>query len=399
MSYSLEHLLVITGGYPSQQRPADYTFVDQLVRALAQLGPRCSVVSPVAIHDHLSGQLPPHRDKITSNGTKPISVLRPRYISVSNRRFGPLRAASITQLMFERAVLRALRSIDPHPNALYGHFLYASGATAARLGCRLGIPSFVAVGESSFWSVRPYGFERARRDFRDITGCIAVSSLLKREMVSKLNIPSDRVRVFPNGVDLRKFYPHNKSAMREAFGFPRDTFIVAFVGHFTDRKGVLRVAEAIRGLKGVDVVFAGSGPLVPEGSNILFKGVLPHNQVPHLLSAADVFVLPTKREGCCNAILEALACGLPVVTSDREFNDGIIDGTVGIRVDPLSVEAIREAVRTLRDDPNLRQQMSSLAHRKAQCFSIRERAGKMLDWMQAEVVGASATTEQVGCGC
>jgi glycosyltransferase involved in cell wall biosynthesis len=286
--------------------------------------------------------------------------------------------------MFEWAVMRALGSLPRKPDALYGHFLYPSGAASARCGRRLDLPSFVAVGESSFWTVEPHGFGRARRDFRDITGCVAVSSLIESKLVAELAIPPQRVGVFPNGVDLQRFYLRDSVDMRKRFGFPRDAFIVAFVGHFTDRKGVLRVANALRGLEEVAAVYAGSGPLVPKGLNTLFRGVLPHDEMPRLLSAADVFVLPTKREGCCNAILEALACGLPVVTSDREFNDDIVDESMSIRVDPTDVEAIRDAVRVLRDDPALRKRLSAAALRKAQSFGIQDRAKRMLEWMEAK---------------
>ena len=92
-------------------------------------------------------------------------------------------------------------------------------------------------------------------------------------------------------------------------------------------------------------IFIGSGEQTPEIDGILFCGKLPHDQIVHYLNAADVFVLPTLAEGCSNAIIEAMACGLPIISSDLPFNDDILDAENSIRVNSLDVESIAEAIR------------------------------------------------------
>jgi len=148
---------------------------------------------------------------------------------------------------------------------------------------------------------------------------------------------------------------------------------------------VLRVARAVAGLEGVSLICVGEGPLHPEGEQIVFRGPVPHGDVPEMLSAADVFVLPTLSEGSCNAIIEAMACGLPVVTSWGEFNDDLVDETVSIRVDPMDVAAIRRATMALRDDTALRSRLAAAALARAEQFDIDRRAQRILSWMDSKI--------------
>ena len=105
----------------------------------------------------------------------------------------------------------------------------------------------------------------------------------------------------------------DKSICREQLGWNKDDFIVSFLGSFNDRKGVNRLSEAIRLANKkarISACFIGNGAIKPDCPNIVFCGTLDHDMIPAYLCASDVFVLPTLHEGCCNAIVEALACGI-----------------------------------------------------------------------------------------
>ena len=137
----------------------------------------------------------------------------------------------------------------------------------------------------------------------------------------------------------------------------------------------------MRGLKNIGIVFIGSGNITLESENILFKGILKHSLIPEMLSAGDFFVLPTLEEGSCNAIIEALACGLPVITSNSKFNDDIINDKVAIRIDPLNVVEIRNAIIKLMNDRELHNKMSLKAVKWARNFDINLRAKNIIEWM------------------
>ena len=105
------------------------------------------------------------------------------------------------------------------------------------------------------------------------------------------------------------------------------------------------------------------------------------------LSAADLFVLPTLDEGCSNALLEALACGLPVVTSDRPFNRAVVDESVGRLVEPTDPAAIGAAIAALVDRPEERAKLAAAALAHASAFSLERRAARILALLR-DVAGA-----------
>jgi len=204
-------------------------------------------------------------------------------------------------------------------------------------------------------------------------------------MQERLSLSPGRIGVFPNGFNRRVFFPRDRAAMRRQYGLPLDRLLIAFTGSFEPRKGARRVAEAIRGMDDVAGVFIGGGDEPPEGDNVVFCKRVPLQQVPELLSACDAFVLPTTDEGCCNAIVEAMACGLPVISSTGEFNDEILNEHVALRVDAMDVNALREAIVSLKEDAALRQRMADAALKWSLQFDIDERARKILRFMESKI--------------
>ena len=173
----------------------------------------------------------------------------------------------------------------------------------------------------------------------------------------------------------------DKEKARESLTLPKEDFIVAFVGHFIERKGSKRVAKAINNLENVKSLFIGRGPEEPECEGILYKGIVPHEELYKYLNSADVFVLPTLAEGCCNAIIEAMACGLPIISSDLSFNDDILDEGCSIRINPKSIAEITNAVSILKNNTEQREKMSVQARKKAAEFTIEKRAENIVKFM------------------
>jgi len=384
----MKSLVIITHGYPCRSRPIWLAFVKEIAHSLARSGVKVTVIFPHAVHRALRAGDPFHWTEDAGGGAT-VEVFCPRYLSLSSIPIGGWNTERLTLAGFCRAARRVLqRYLPERPDALYGHFLYLGGAVAARLGRESGIPSFVAVGEGNLCSKDPHGTLRALKDLAGVTAYIPNSSELSRLLQSELQVPQKRIGVFANGIDRRIFHPRDQADMRRKYGLPADRFLVCCVGYFTENKGPVRVGEAIRGLGDVGGVFVGSGPLPPESDNIFFKSTVPHDQIPEIMSACDVFVLPTKYEGCCSAISEAMACGLPIISSQGAFNDDILNNEVSIRVDPLNVDAIRQAIIVLKDSLSRRQAMRQAALAWAENFCIDGRAKDVRAFMESWTMSA-----------
>ena len=381
----MKSLVIITHGYPCKVRPIWLAFVREIAHAIARQGVKVTVISPLAIHRALIGRDPFYTTENAGEGAS-IEVFRPRFLSLSSIKIGRWNTEILTLAGCCHATKKVLRRhLDEAPDALYGHFLYLGGAVAVRLGKEFGIPAFPAVGEGCLCSTFSFGNERARRDLSGATAFLSNSNQLGSLLQTDLQFPGQKVGVFPNGVNRRIFYPRNRADMRRKFGLPPELLLVGCVGYFTDNKGPARVGEAIRGLSGVGGVFVGSGPIPPVADNIVFQSTVPHENIPELMSACDVFVLPTKYEGCCSAILEAMSCGLPVISSKGAINDDILNDKVSIRIDPMDISAIRAGIVCLQKNPAHRREMGLAALSWAENFCIDRRAKALLTFMDSRL--------------
>jgi glycosyltransferase involved in cell wall biosynthesis len=187
--------------------------------------------------------------------------------------------------------------------------------------------------------------------------------------------------VFLNAVNPAIFYKKDRQAVRQQLRIDQNAFIVCFVGRRVPVKGALRVAAALKMTKNINAIFIGRGAEIPDCDGVLFCGELPHAKIADYLSASDVFVLPTLAEGCCNAIIEALACGLPVISSDLPFNHDVLDAENAILIDPNNIDKIKNAIVKLKNSPELREKMSRAALETAAKLNIKTRSANILRFM------------------
>lgn len=376
--------ILFISNYPSNTRPSYHVFVHVLLRELANLGAEVTVVAPepwwnitkAQYQNRLGGRLE-QREGVT--------VHRPRYLPFSRIPL-PIGGTTfrLTVNAYAKAVINEVMSIKPEFDLCMAHFLYPQGFAAAQIAAKLQLPAVISLGESTFARYETtYRTEEISQLLHTFAGVITNSSWLKNQCVDHYSVPEEKVQVFPNGVDETRFYPHDRRWARNYCQLPEDQPIVISVGHLTERKGPLRTMTALRDHPEIGAVFLGTGPQVPSGAQVLFQGEVPHDDVPIWLSAADAFVLPTSDEGCSNAVLEALSCGLPIISADRPFNHDILNDEVALLVDPYDTQALSGAIATLFATAENRMAMSDAALQHASAFRVRNRAAKILSLLQS----------------
>lgn len=377
------NICVISSSYPNEDGIGN-TFVEQLVNAMTRLGHQCVVISPLnTFGNDLASQHKEHEVKVLDEG-KSVVVYRPRircrnipYIPVSNVRHA-----------YQKAIERTIKEEKLNIDIIYCHF-FAIAILAWHYAHKHHIPLFMATGESSISHKlqKPCWSFSWRKFKKDTKGVICVSTKNMEECIALGYAERVKCKVFPNGANLQLFRPLDKTTCRRQIGLKDDDFLLVTVGEFSDRKGQNRIIKAVDSLLDpkIKTCFIGRGDPIANRDYIFYKGTVSHDELPVYLNAADVFVLPTLREGCCNAIVEALACGLPVISSDRSFNYDILDETNSILVDPEDVNQIVKAIKLLSEDKNKRDILAKGALDKATSLSIDQRASSILGFINEKM--------------
>lgn len=374
----ISSILVVTPNYPIEGEPV-YPFVKDLCEQFVKIGCEVTVISPQSITSsilHHKNIRP--RKRYENVGNSKILIFQPFYITL------PFKYHTINNFLLRQCLKHFCTKNQFNHDVIYCHF-WSSAFAALPYAKLKEIPLFVASGESVIGNLFSNKF--GTQNLRDyISGVICVSNKNREESVSLGLTEYSKCKVFPNAINSDLFYYRDKEKCRQDLCIHKDAFIVIFVGWFIERKGPLRVSKAIEQVTGVKSIFIGSGDQNPDCKDILFKGSLPHNMLPIYLGAADIFVLPTLHEGCCNAIIEAMACGLPIISSDLDFNRDILNDSNSILIDPNNISEIANAICTLRDNKQLRSKLSKGALYTAKSLTLNQRANSILDFMNKCII-------------
>jgi glycosyltransferase involved in cell wall biosynthesis len=285
--------------------------------------------------------------------------------------------ASFTELA--KGAIRLARILDERQIDLAQTFLYRAnvvGAIAAKLARRK--PALI----SSQRSLNPAGFHTAARAvrwtrrFSDLV--VTVSSAVREEVLATEKTHPEKVVVIRNGVDTTLFAPRDGTAMRASLGMADSALVVGGVGRLATVKGFAHLikATALARQRGVEMetVLVGDGPLRPSleklaedlqiAQHVHFLGM--RRDLPELYAAMDVFALPSIQEGSPNALMEAMACGKPVLASPVGGVPEIIeDRRTGLLVAPAEPERWADAIERLESSPQLRNELAANARNNA----------------------------------
>ena len=224
---------------------------------------------------------------------------------------------------------------------------------------------------------------------------IAISEMVKRDILKHYQLPEDRVEVVYNGVRLDRFHPDNRnrfrSEMRKRFKISDGEVVVLFVGSGFERKGLEYLVKAVQYLerKNWRLVLVGKGNwerylnFASKENQRKIIYLDPIDAIEKLYAAADLFVLPSIYEPFGNANLQALASGLPIITSRNCGAAEIItpkkEGIV--LAEPSDAKAIAEAIDYLMDS-KIRETMGQSARLLAEKFTQERNAAEMLNIYQ-----------------
>jgi glycosyltransferase involved in cell wall biosynthesis len=333
-------LVVFSALFPSAARPGAGLFIRERMFRVAQHRP-LAVVSP---QPWFPGQSlirrlrPGYRPQAPALEIQQgICVYHPRFLSVPGllRQFDGWAMALASFWLLRRLKRQGAQLID-------AHFAYPDGEAATRLGRWLGLPVTVTLrGTEVPHSRNPVLRSRLSRTLAAVVRVFSVSDSLRR-LAIELGATEARTEVVSNGVDTARFHPVERTAARRRYGIPEKAQVLISVGALVERKGMHRVIDCLPALiqrhPELHYLIVGSGG--PEGDmraelaaqvarlgladRVHFLGSLPPDDLKWALSAADVFVLATRNEGWANVFLEAMACGLPVITTDVGGNAEVV---------------------------------------------------------------------------
>jgi sugar transferase (PEP-CTERM/EpsH1 system associated) len=201
---------------------------------------------------------------------------------------------------------------------------------------------------------------------------IALSKELENYLLRRAHINANKVSRIYNGVDNRRFHPGESDALPQGFA-DSDSIVFGTVGRMHGVKDQVNLCRAFVQLcqkqanlaPRLRLVMVGDGPLQQTCAQLLAEADLTgqawlagnQDKVANIMRAFDVFVLPSQAEGISNTILEAMACGLPVIATDVGGNGELVDvGHTGTLVPANDPQALAEAMAIYANDPQMRQQ-------------------------------------------
>ena len=207
------------------------------------------------------------------------------------------------------------------------HYYYPDGVAAGIIAQKLGKPFVVTARGSDINLIAEFAYPRKLilETAAQAAASIGVSGFLV-EKLAELGVSRDKLKIFRNGVDLERFRPENKSEARNKIGLPAARKILLSVGNLIELKGHHIAIDALTKLpEDTYLVIAGTGPerenlehqaqQLGLSNRVWFAGHVDNQDLKWWYSAADILILCSSREGWPNVLLEAMACGTPVIAT------------------------------------------------------------------------------------
>jgi len=328
-----------------------------------------------------------------------VKVIYPRYpvIPKVGMKIAPWLMATACYPTIKRIIKQ-----DFDFDVLDAHYFYPDGVAAMMIAGWLNKPLICTARGSDITLLTRYAGPR-KLIGSAVESCetvITVSRALKEE-IENLGYHAKRIEVLRNGVDLELFKPvRDRNAVRRQLGLEKFTFLS--VGNLLELKGHHMTIKAMQNLPECELLIAGDGlmnkklkALVKDlnvADRVQFLGTIDHDKLPSYYAAADILVLASSREGWANVLLEAMACGTPVVATNIWGTPEVVStAAAGVLVD-RSPESILAGINQLR--ANMPNRENTRAH--AEQFSWDDTSDKLYEIFQriTEMRAAELTPTQ-----
>ena len=293
-----------------------------------------------------------------------------------------LNIPGVRGLMFKKNAKKALETLleTEDIDIIHGHYLFPAGAAAVEVGNEHGIKTYVTAHGSDMFEVykkQPVMRSTLKNVLKKADVVLAVSNALRHEIIATgVSGIANKTRISWNSVDINKFSPNNEYSFKRELKLT-DKPIVLFVGNLIKRKNVESLLEAKKIANSrYYLVIVGDGPLFKklrkkvEDENIrdvIFTG--SRNDVENIIPSCDVLVLPSFSESFGLVLIEALACGKPVIGSNVGGITEIISDDVGLLVNPNKIPSIASAIDRIINEDDFRNALASNARDRALNFS------------------------------
>jgi len=368
-------LLTFSTLFPNTAQPNHGIFVENRLRHLVTSGAATStVIAPVPWFPSRNARFGDWARCASAPAEEMrygLRVLHPRYAAPPRLGMytGPwalLRAA--------RAAFTQLSAEGERFDAIDAHYLYPDGVAATWLAREVGLPVVITARGSDTSQLPHFAAPRRliRAALREADALIAVSAGLAEGLI-ELGAAPEKVTVLRNGVDLVRFTPPaDRDALRMELDLSGPTILS--VGHLIERKAHHQVIGALAELPGASLLIAGEGPerraltalaeRLGVARRVHLLGARPHGELAKLYGAADALVLASTREGWANVMLEAMACGTPVVAGPAwGSREAISAPEAGLVLDEVGPGPIAGALRQLFANPPARRATRAHAER------------------------------------
>lgn len=349
----------------------------RLAREFAEKGMKVTIITSYFAEKSILHKVPWHRevkDKVTIYR---IPLKKSRYIA---------------SIIFYIAALFLMLNIRRSFDMIYAVQLYSYGAIASLAGKLFHKPVIVKIacggycGDVAMFEKLPFGW-LTKRFVRWSDAYVSLSNEIEQELI-KAGFEKNKIVYIPNGVDIKTFYPvkdgEEKKHLKYKLSLP-DRKIILFVGRLDPQKRVDVLIDIFKNVhdvcKSTHLIIIGDGPekekiLEQLDDNISYIGTV--DNVDEYFRASDMLVLPTLSEGMSNVILEAMATGLPVISTNVSSNPEIIeDGIDGILLEVEDKKGFQEKIIKLVLDETFAQKIGQNARKKIlQQYSIEHIAEK-----------------------